>query len=127
MAHLSLSASPVFKGASGKRGRDGGKFAMRCLGIVQNCSRILIRSSVLGWVAKSPLRNCIRPCDSCLGWMIYICAMSSRSTSQRPGLAEILRRAEARACGLPQSSAPPASAMNSRLREMAKRVSMMKR
>ena len=58
---------------------------------------------------------------------MYSCAMSSRSTCPNPGSPDILRRADAKARGLPQSSAPPASAINSLLREMAKRVSMVKK
>ena len=65
----------------------------------------------------------VRPC----GWIMKSWATSSRCVFCRPGSSEIFRRAEASASGSQQSSAPPASAIDSRLREMAKRVSNVKK
>ena len=95
--------------------------------LCQNCSKMRMRSSVLGWVLNSDWKRSRKLWASFFGWMMKSCATSSRSTCCRPGSLDILRRAEARARGLRVSSAPPASAMNSRLRDMAKRVSMVRK
>ena len=76
---------------------------------------------------NSELKKLVRPGAKCCGGMMNSWAMSSRLTFSSPGSPEILRKAEARASGLPHSSAPPASAMYSRLREIAKRVSNVNR
>lgn len=93
----------------------------------QNCSSISMRFRVSGWVLNSELKKLVRPGAKCCGCMMNSWAMSSRLTFSSPGSPEILRKAEARASGLPHSSAPPASAMYSRLREIAKRVSNVNR
>ena len=86
-----------------------------------------MRFFVSGWVEKSDDRKFMAPPANFCGWMMKSWATSSRFTSCRPGLRLIFLSAEARARGLPQSSAPPASAIYSRLRLMAKRVSAVKR
>ncbi len=86
-----------------------------------------MRFSGSGCVEKRELTNPIIPdCMSC-GRMMNSCATSSLFTSFSPGFADILRSAEASARGLPHSSAPPASAIYSRLRDMAKRVMRVKK
>ena len=86
-----------------------------------------MRFAVSGCVLKSEFIKPMMPCFISSGWMMNSCATSGRETLSNPGLCSILRSAEANANGLPHSSAPPASAMYSRLREMAKRVSSVKR
>ena len=65
--------------------------------------------------------------DFFLGFCINNCATSFLSTASIAGSADILRRALASANGFFVISADPASAMYSRLREMAKRIRLAKR
>ena len=86
-----------------------------------------MRLSMLGCVLKRLLIMFVNSLVKAFGRAMKSCATSSLSTCPRPGSSLILRSAEASANGLPQSSAPPASAMYSRLRLMAKRVSNVKK
>ena len=85
-----------------------------------------MRFSVSGCVLNREFMKLMKPCAMSLGWMMNNCATSSLPALPKPGLPEIFRKAEANAKGSPHSSAPPASAIYSLFREMAKRVSSVK-
>ena len=81
-----------------------------------------MRFPVSGCVLNNEFMKFMKPLSISFGWMMNSCATSSRFVLPKPGFPEIFLRAEANANGSPHSSAPPASAMYSRLREMANRV-----
>ena len=93
-----------------------------------SCSKNFMRLSVEGCVLNMLLNQLLMPLSvRACGWMINSCSTSSRPFFMEYGLLLIFLNAEARARGLPHISAPPASAMYSRLRLMAKRVSSVKK